>query len=64
MDYGRRMTLHLIKLCVGADSIDDLAEWQEKRLAQAKRKKRTAELMHVTRQMPKRGAEIAGKGSL
>ena len=32
------MTLHLIKLCVGAASIDDLAQWQRKRLAEQKRK--------------------------
>ena len=58
------MTLHLIKLCVGADSIDDLREWQERRLKQAKKKRKPSELMHVTRQMPKRADEIAGKGSL
>ncbi|NBR78734.1 MAG: DUF1489 domain-containing protein, partial [Alphaproteobacteria bacterium] len=22
------MTIHLVKLCVGADSIDDLVQWQ------------------------------------
>lgn len=58
------MTLHLIKLCVGADSVADLAEWQEKRLAQAKRKKKPLELMHVTRMMPKRGDELLDGGSL
>jgi hypothetical protein len=58
------VTLHLIKLCVGADSVADLAEWQEKRLAQARRKKKPAELMHITRMMPKRADEIVGKGSL
>lgn len=58
------MTLHLIKLCVGADSVADLAEWQEKRLAQAKRKKKPLELMHVTRMMPKQGDELLDGGSL
>ena len=58
------MTLHLIKLCVGSDSIDDLAEWQQKRLALAKRKKRPLELMHVTRQTPKRADELVKGGSL
>jgi hypothetical protein len=28
------MTLHLIKLCVGAESIDDLADWIERKLAE------------------------------
>ncbi len=27
------MTLHLVKLCVGCDSVEDLAGWQKKRLA-------------------------------
>lgn len=58
------MTLHLIKLCVGADSVADLAEWQEKRLAQAKRKKKPLELMHVTRMTPKRADELLDGGSL
>ena len=58
------MTLHLIKLCVGADSIDALAEWQEKRLAQAKRKRKPLELMHVTRQTPRRADELLKGGSL
>ena len=56
--------LHIIKLCVGADSVDDLAEWQDERLKQLKRKKKPLELMHVTRMMPKRVDEIEGKGSL
>ena len=31
------MALHLIKLCVGCDSIEDLADWQAERL-KARRK--------------------------
>ena len=58
------MTLHLIKLCVGADSIEDLAEWQGKRLKELKKKRKPLELRHVTRQMPKQREEIVGKGSL
>lgn len=58
------MTLHLIKLCVGADSIEDLAHWQKQRLAELKRKGRRAELVHVTRQTPKRAEELLDGGSL
>lgn len=47
------MTLHLIKLCVGAESIADLAEWQQKRLADARRRGDPV-IMHVTRQRPRR----------
>ena len=32
------VALHLIKLCVGADSIEDLADWQKKRAAERKKK--------------------------
>jgi hypothetical protein len=58
------VTLHLIKLCVGVDTVAELAEWQQKRLAQLKRKRKPLELMHVTRQTPKRAAELLKGGSL
>ena len=58
------MTLHIIKLCVGADSSADLEEWQKGRLAEQKRAGVTPRLFHTTRMAPKRQAEIAGKGSL
>ncbi len=58
------MTLHLIKLCVGAESLEDLAQWQTRRLAELKRKRRTPELVHVTRQTPKRADELLDGGSL
>lgn len=58
------MALHIIKLCVGADSIEDLAEWQAERLKELKKKRRPLELRHVTRMMPKRREDIVGKGSL
>lgn len=58
------MTLHIIKLCVGCVSIEDLRDWQEEKLAQARKAKRTARLWHRTRMFPKRGSEIIGQGSL
>ena len=58
------MTLHLIKLCVGAESLEDLVQWQSQRLADLKKKGRNPELMHVTRQMPKRTGELLDSGSL
>lgn len=58
------MTLHLIKLCVGAESIESLAAWQKKRLADLKKKGRKPELVHVTRQTPKRAEELLDGGSL
>lgn len=52
--------LHLIKLCVGASSIDDLAEWQAHCLREARAKGRPGELLHVTRQTPRRAGVGAG----
>jgi len=58
------VTLHLIKLCVGVDTLDELAQWQKGRIAELKKKKKPLELVHVTRQMPKRAEEILDGGSL
>ena len=52
--------LNIIKLCVGAESVEDLLDWQRDnapRWAPG-----TAE--HVTRMWPKRAAEILAGGSL
>jgi hypothetical protein len=48
------MTLHLIKLCVGCDTVEELAAWQRQRLVVLRRGDPQAELMHVTRQTPRR----------
>lgn len=55
------MTLHLIKLCVGCDSVDDLVGWIEQRVAQKTSGGRHA---HVTRMVPRRVDELLGGGSL
>jgi hypothetical protein len=52
------MTLHLIKLCVGADSVEDLQQWVDWRI------KSFGEQVHTTRMQPKRADEIIGEGSL
>ena len=58
------MTVHLIKLCVGLDTLSDLAAWQAGRLAALSRDGRSPELIHVTRQTPKRALEVLDGGSL
>jgi len=58
------MTLHLIKLCVGCDSIEDLAEWIDHKRKEAHRAGRKPEHAHVTRMAPKRSAELLEGGSL
>ena len=56
--------IHLIKLCVGAESFDDQRGWIKQRVAQAQREGRAAETTHITRSFPKRAAEILQGGSL
>jgi hypothetical protein len=58
------MTLHLVKLCVGADSLDDLRQWIAARMLEAKRRGAPPRYAHVTRMAPKRAAEIVDDGSL
>src|SRR5437588_11343503 len=48
------MTLHILKLCVGCDSVEELARWQRRRFATMREANPAAELMHVTRQTPRR----------
>lgn len=62
-DY-RPMALHLIKLSVGPESLTDLAHWQQHRLQEMARRGHAPELMHVTRQMPKRAEELLAGGSI
>jgi len=58
------VTLHLIKLCVGADDVEDLQNWQNARLAEKRKRKEKPVLAHVTRMVPTRAAEILDGGSL
>ena len=58
------MTLHLIKLCVGIDSIAHLRERQAWRLDTEKAAGRAPELRHRTRQTPRRRDALLDGGSL
>lgn len=58
------VTLHLIKLCVGANSITDLAQWQKKRAAERKKNGGSSAIMHLTRMTPKRADDLLDGGSL
>ena len=56
------MALHLIKLCVGCDSVQDLEDWIAKKLKAQKNAK--PEHIHTTRMVPKRADELTSGGSL
>lgn len=58
------MALHLLKLCVGCDTIRELEDWIEESRAHAHRLGRPFEQRHTTRMVPKRMDEISGQGSL
>lgn len=52
--------IHILKLCVGADSVEDLIDWQ---LAQRHRWP-AGQAIHVTRMWPRREADVLEGGSL
>ena len=52
------MPLHLIKLCVGCDTVEDLIDWR----APARARREPWKLR--TRQTPRRAAELVAGGSL
>ena len=52
------MTLHLIKLSVGTEDLEDMRRWQAARLRTSGR------LFHRTRMMPRRRDELLAGGSI
>jgi hypothetical protein len=52
--------IHLLKLCVGAQSVEDLADWQSSQRPRWP----AGRAIHVTRMWPKREAEVLAGGSL
>lgn len=58
------MALHLLKLCVGAESIEDQQEWCDRRREQRVAEGLDPRHFHVTRMVPKRIDELLDGGSL
>ncbi len=52
------MTLNMVKLCVGVSEIQQLADYQNRRLKENQR------IFHVTRMVPRRQKELLDGGSL
>ena len=52
--------INLLKLCVGADSVEDLTDWQQDQRPRWPE----GRAIHVTRMWPKREAEVLSGGSL
>jgi hypothetical protein len=58
------MTLHLIKLSVGTDSVEDLQSWIRRKMKERKKRGHKPERVHTTRMMPKRVDELLDGGSI
>ncbi|MCW5577791.1 MAG: DUF1489 family protein [Dokdonella sp.] len=58
------MSLHLIKLCVGCESVEDLEDWIALKQEEKRRAGLAAEHFHTTRMAPKRVEELLDGGSL
>lgn len=58
------MALHLIKLCVGCESVEDLEAWIAARLEDKRRAGEPVEYFHTTRMTPKRADQLLDGGSL
>jgi hypothetical protein len=59
-----RMTIHIVKLCVGADSIEDLAVWQQWQIREAKKAGLPDRPVCGTRSWPKQANAVLDGGSL
>ncbi len=58
------MTVHILKLCVGIDSVEQLIDAHKRRLRGAAPGRRDGALVHRTRNFPRRVDEILDGGSL
>lgn len=58
------MPLHLVKLCVGCDSVAELEAWIAQRAKPRSKGGARGEHVHVTRMTPKRADELLDGGSL
>jgi hypothetical protein len=58
------MTVHLVKLCVGVETVQELKAWQTERLKHLRRARELVELCHRTLQTPRRRDEVLDGGSL
>jgi hypothetical protein len=58
------MPLHLQKLCVGAESFEDLEEWIAQTLEEKRSRGLAVEQVHTTRMAPGRAGDLLDGGSL
>jgi hypothetical protein len=64
MPETQQPTLHLLKLCVGVDTVEDVLHWQSRRSAERLAAGLDPRPRHVTRMWPRRAGELLLGGSL
>jgi hypothetical protein len=64
MPEAQQPTLHLLKLCVGVDTVEDVLHWQSRRSAERLAAGLDPRPRHVTRMWPRRAGELLLGGSL
>lgn len=62
--HDGQMSLHLLKLCVGAESLDDHRYWIAQTLERKRRAGLPEEQLHTTRMVPKQREALLKGGSL
>jgi len=58
------MVMHLVKLCVGVSSIEQLENWRTQEISRRRESSEPELIAHVTRMMPTKKDEIESGGSL
>lgn len=58
------MTVHILKLSVGTESIETLDAWQRERMKMRRPNGKTGEVWHRTRMFPRRRDEVLDGGSI
>ena len=64
MPEPAKPTLHMVKLCVGVDTVEEVLQWQSGRSAERLAAGLDRRPRHVTRMWPKRADELLQGGSL
>jgi hypothetical protein len=63
-NYFGAMVMHIVKLCVGVSSVEELETWRTEEIARRRAAGEPELIAHVTRMTPTKRTEIENGGSL